>query len=139
MCCCIWWGSLFHPTIPTTSRCKHRKPRLPIKIHDCIVPNPLNPLVLTADWFTKWLMPYGIAKMDQTSHIFPAHTIITCCLIMANCVLPSTLDNYPSGLIHFTRFCNDFQVLEADCMPALESLLSMFISTHAAGSVSKVQ
>jgi len=56
---------------------------------------------------------------------------------MANCILPSMLSNYSSGLIHFTKFCDDFQVPEADCMPASETLLSMFISTYATGSVSK--
>src|SRR5882724_9967894 len=84
-----------------------------------------------------WLTPYGIAKLDEASHLFPAQTIIRCRLIMANSILPSTLNNYVASLIRFTKFFDDFTVPKHVRMSAPESLLSTFISTHAAGSVSK--
>ena len=62
---------------------------------------------------------------------------------MAHCVLPVTLKNYATGLSRFTKFCDDFNVPEAECMPASKMcsaskcLLSTFVTTHGAGSVSK--
>jgi len=114
-----------------------RQPRLPANLHDCIVPDPLCPHILATDHFTHWLTPFGIAKLEQAFGLFPPHEMIRCCLIMANNVLPSTLSNYSLGLTHFTKFCNDLKVPKEDCMPVSESLLSMFISNWAAGSVSK--
>src|SRR5882724_3957979 len=83
-----------------------------------------------------WLTPYGISKLDETSRLFPAHTIIRCHLVIANSVLLSTLSNYAASLICFTRFCDDFHVPEEIHMPAPETLLSTFICTGAARSVS---
>jgi len=124
------------PPLPLPESSK-RRPRLPTKLHDRIIPNPLRPHVLAADRFTHWLTPYGIAKLDQASHLFPTHEIIRHCLTMANSVLPSTLSNYSSGLARFTKFCDDFRIPEEDRMPASELVLSMFISNRVAGSVSK--
>jgi len=56
---------------------------------------------------------------------------------MACCVLPNTLKNYASGLTQFTNFCDDFNIKEADRMPASEFLLSTFVMTYGAGSVGK--
>ena len=56
---------------------------------------------------------------------------------MANSVLHSTLSDYSSGLVCFTNFCDNFKVPEEDHIPASETLLSIFISNQAAGSVSK--
>ena len=75
--------------------------------------------------------------MYQASQLFLAQTIIRHFLTMANCVLPSMLSNYASSLICFIKFCNNFNMPEPDCMPALETILSMFISMWVAGSVSK--
>src|SRR5882724_10158977 len=55
---------------------------------------------------------------------------------MANSVLLSTLSNYLAGLIHFTKFCDDFSVPKDVHMLAPETLLSTFISTCTARSVS---
>ena len=129
-------ASFVPPPLPLPDPC-NRQPRIPHKIHDRITPNSLHPLILAPDRFTKWLTPYHIAKMDQASWLFLAQTIVRHCLTMANWILPSTLTNYTLGLICFTKFFKDFQVPEADHMPASETILSMFISTWAAGSVSK--
>src|SRR5882724_11655049 len=112
-----------------------RRPRLPPKQQDHITPNPLCPNILAADRFTGWLTPFGISKLNEASHLFPAQTIIRHRLVMENSVLPSILSNYAASLIHFTKFCDDFHVPEETRMPAPETLLSTFISTHAAGSV----
>src|SRR5882724_661837 len=122
------------PSLPSPDPGK-RRPRLPPKQQDRITPNPLRPNILAADCFTGWLTPFGISKLDEASHLFPAHTIIRRRLVMANSVLPSTLSNYAASLIRFTKFCDDFHVPEEIRMPAPETLLSTFISTRVAGSV----
>jgi len=95
-----------------------RCPKLPPKLHDCIKPNQLHPHVLTSNCFTDWLTLYGITNFDAASLLFPTHPLIRCCLIMANSVLPSTLSNYSAGLIHFTKFCDNFNIPKEVCMPA---------------------
>src|SRR5882724_8574515 len=86
--------------LPKPSR---RQSRLPPKLQDHIILNLLCPHILVANCFTGWLTPYGIARLNEASHLFPTHSIIRCCLIMANSVLPSTLSNYSAGFIHFTK------------------------------------
>ena len=49
----------------------------------------------------------------------------------------NTLKNYAAGLTHFTKFCDDIKVPEADHMPASEAILSTFVTTYGAGSVGK--
>ncbi|KAF8573686.1 hypothetical protein K439DRAFT_1624891 [Ramaria rubella] len=56
---------------------------------------------------------------------------------MSHCIEPETLKNYAAGLLHFTKFCNDFSIPKSLRMPASESLLSSFISTRGTGSVSE--
>ncbi|KAF8590859.1 hypothetical protein K439DRAFT_1328819 [Ramaria rubella] len=55
---------------------------------------------------------------------------------MSHCIEPDTLNNYTTGLICFTQFCDDFSIPESLRMPALESLLSSFVSMYGTGSVS---
>ena len=78
--------------------------RLPNNILDHIVPNSLQPLILTPDQFTEWLTLYGIVKMDETSHLFPTHIIIRHRLTITNCVLPFTYNTYSSGLIQILQW-----------------------------------
>src|SRR5882724_372332 len=55
-----------------------RQPRLPSKLHDHIMPNHLHPSIIATERFTKWLTPYGIAKLDKAAHSFPIHCITDC-------------------------------------------------------------
>src|SRR5882724_918237 len=68
-----------------------RQLRLSNNVLDHIIPNSLRPLVLAPDQFTKWLTPYSIAKMDETSCLFPTHINIKHRLTITICVLPSIL------------------------------------------------
>ncbi|KAF8586221.1 hypothetical protein K439DRAFT_1341413 [Ramaria rubella] len=56
---------------------------------------------------------------------------------MSHFIEPMSLKNYSARLIHFTKFCDDFNIPETRCMPASESLLCTFISKWGAGSVGK--
>jgi len=75
--------------------------------------------------------------MNFKTTLFPPEIIIRRHLVMACCMLPVTLKNYTTGLSRFTKFCDDFNVPESECMPASECLLSTFITTHDTGSVGK--
>jgi len=121
--------------LPSDSRLK--RPRLPSNPQHRISVNPLHPRVLASDRFTSWLTPYGIAKMNSETTLFPPEIIICRRLGMARCMLPVTLKNYAAGLSQFNKFCDDFNIPESERMPASECLLSTFITTHGAGSVGK--
>jgi len=117
---------------------KHvQKPRLSSNPQNCIVPNPLHPPVLTSECITKWLTPYGIAKLDTLALNFPIDIITHHCLCIINSIQPLTLSNYSTGLLHLSKFCDNYKVPEVDCMPASESMLSLFIAPCGMGSVSK--
>ena len=126
--------SFVSPPLPQPEA-SQRQPRIPTKLHDQIMLNPLCPAILSVDHFTHWLTPYGITKLDDMAHSFPIQSIIHHRLLIANCVLPSTLSSYSAGLIRFTRFCDNHNVPEEDHMPTMEFLLSIFITIHGAGSV----
>ena len=113
------------------------KPRLFRNPHNCISPNPLQPLIPATQCFTKWLAPYGIACLNHLSCQFHVDIIIHCHLCLANCILPSTLSNYVSSLLCFTKFCNNYSVPESDPLPASEPLLSHLIATWGAASMGK--
>ena len=49
--------------------------------------------------------------------------------MLVKAVAPKTLSNYGAGLLRFTHFCESFKLAEDLCMPALEWLLSVFITT----------
>jgi len=126
--------SFVSPPLPQPEAAQ-RHPKLPSKLQDRIIPNSLCPSVLAVDCFTHWLTPYGIAKLDEATRLFPIHCMIRRRLLISKCVLPSTLSSYAAGLIRFTKFCDDYNVPEADRMPASEFILSMFITVRGAGSV----
>ena len=133
--------SFVSPPLPQPEALQ-RHPRLPHKPQDRITPNTLCPSVLAADRFTHWLMPYGIAKLDEAMHLFPIHCIVRCRLLISKCVLHTTLSSYAAGLIHFTKFCDKHKVPEAKHIPASESLLSRFITicgTDSVGNTVKAQ
>jgi len=95
--------SFISPPLPQPEAAQ-RRPKLPSKLQDRIIPNSLCPSVLAADRFTHWLTPYGIAKLDKATHLFPVHCIVRRRLLISKCVLPSTLSSYAAGLIRFTNF-----------------------------------
>ena len=97
----------------------------------------MRPDVAAPDRFTHRLKPFGINFMNRLSNIFPPHIIAHDRIVLMQCIKCETLSNYSAGLLRFTRFCDDFAVLEATRMLASESLLSIFITAHSAGRVGK--
>ena len=118
---------------------------LPAKRAPCPFPNrlnaitqsPLRPNVAAPDHFVHWLTPFGINSMNRAAENFPPETITCKRFVLTQCVKPETLSNYSAGLLHFTCFCDDFRIPEATRMPAKESLLCRFITSHGAGHVGK--
>src|SRR5882724_9794502 len=73
--------------------------------------------------------------MDQLTQYFPPSIIACNHIILCHSVTQNSLSNYTSGLLHFTHFCNDFNICELARMPASEALLCLFISSHGASHV----
>ena len=120
--------------LPLPSR---RKPCPRANDSNAISCHPMRPDVAAPDRFTHWLTPFGINFMNRLSKSFPPHIIAQDRIVLMQCIKRETLSNYSAGLLRFTRFCDDFAVPEATRMPASESLLSIFITTHGAGRVGK--
>lgn len=51
--------------------------------------------------------------------------------------MKTSLSNYTSGLLYFTKFCDDPSIAETEKMPTSEDLLTIIIATRGAGSVAK--
>jgi len=74
--------------------------------------------------------------MNGLAEFFPPHVIAMSHVLISKSVTPSTLSNYASGLLRFTKFCDDYKIPERFRMPASEALLTVFVTCHATGSVS---
>jgi len=109
----------------------HSRPR-----HSTISPNPLCPHVLSKERLTRWLTPFGIDHMNGLAEFFPPHVIAMSRVLISKSITPSTLSNYTSGLLRFTKFCDDYKIPERFRMPASEPLLTVFVTCHVTGSVS---
>ena len=100
-----------------------------------VIASPLQLHISVADRFLHWMTPYGLDKLHSLSSLLPPHIIAKKPVILMHSVKPKTLSNYGAGLIHFTQFCNTFNIPEPMRMPAPEWLLSHFITTCGAASV----
>src|SRR5882724_13015700 len=79
---------------------------------DSLSLNPLQPHVLAPDQLTRWLTPFGFNHMNALALFFPPHLITMSRTILSRSVATSTLSNYSSGLLRFSRFCDDYQIPE---------------------------
>src|SRR5882724_443152 len=104
--------------------------------HLAISPNPLRPHIVAAHRLTWWLTPFGVSHMNALSAFFPAHVIAMSQTLLSKSVSPTTLTNYSSGLMCFSRFCDDYHIPESLRMPTSEALLTMFIMCRGMASVS---
>src|SRR5882724_10023799 len=100
-----------------------------------VIPSPLQPHISMADRFLHWMMPYGLNKLHSLSSLLPPHIIAHEHVMLVWAVKPKTLSNYGVCLVHFTQFCDSFNIPEPLRMPSPEWLLAHFITTHGAGSV----
>ena len=123
------------PSIFNGTSCPPTPPSFPCP-HDALSPNPLRPHILAPDWLTRWLTPFGVNHMNALASFFPPHLIAMSCTILYKSVATSTLSNYSSGLLWFSQFCDDYQILELLRMPASEALLTIFITCRGTVSIS---
>ena len=100
-------------------------------------PSPLRPDISTPDCLVHWLTPFSISYMNDRSACFPPEVIVCEHFVISHAVSNNTLSNYTAGLLHFTNFCDNFNIPENNRMPATKSLLCIFITTHGAGKVGK--
>jgi len=82
------------------------------------------------------MTPWGLARLHQLSQFLPRDIVAWESVVLFQAVKPNTLSNYGAGLLRFTQFCDHFNIKEALRMPAPEWLLSHFITTRGAGSIS---
>src|SRR5882724_8895449 len=120
----------------------------PLLVQWCILPqtraplapfmksSPLCPHVSAPDRCLHWMSPFSLRHLNMLSSHVPAPLIAREHVILVKAVKPKTLSNYGAGLLRFIQFCDALNILEDLWMPAPEWLLSIFITTRGAGSVS---
>ena len=77
-------------------------------------PSPLRPDISAPDCLVHWLMPFGISYMNDQTVCFPPEVIARKHFVISHSVSNNTLSNYAGGLLHFTNFCDDFNIPEDD-------------------------
>ena len=97
-----------------------------------IKPNPLCPPVSAPDHFIYWISLHGLQLIQEQSHYLPPALIVCRHLVLANAIQPLSPSSYSAGLVRFIRFCDEYDIPEHLHMPALEALLSIFITTQGA-------
>src|SRR5882724_13455415 len=96
--------------------------------YQALAPNPLHPYVLAPDHLTHWLTPFGVSHMNSLLQFFPHRIIAMSHILLSKTVAPRMLSNYSSGLLRFSRFCDDYSIPEPLHMPASEALLTLLIT-----------
>ena len=122
------------PICPIALPAKRTPRPFPNKLN-AIAQSPLCPNDAAHDHFVHWLTPFGINAMNRAAKMFPQETIACERFVLTQCVKLETLSNYSAGLLHFTCFCDDFRIPKAARMPAEESLLCLFITSHGASRI----
>lgn len=109
-----------------------RTPR-PARVANKYSPSILRPHVLAEDRLARWTTPYVIdalaARAEKTT--FGLATRFS--EVSLASVDWSTRKNYGTGLLLFTQFCDRHNIDEWERMPASESLLALFITSHGGG------
>lgn len=108
------------------------------RYHDnTISSSPLQPHVLAQQHISLWKTPFSISSLHRLSSFFPLKTISRWQTVLSASVKEQTHENYGAGLLHFTQFCDKYNIHENLRMPASEALLCLFIANWGTGSVSK--
>jgi len=59
-------------------------------------------------------------------------------VLISKSITPLTLSNYASGLLRFSKFCDNYNIPELFRMPTSEALLTMFITCHGTASIASL-
>jgi len=113
-----------------------RTPRPP-RASSIITPSQHRPHVLASDRLLLWSTPSGLDWQTELEQKYPNSSIFRLFQVMIRSLDTDTRSNYGAGLLRFTQFCDSIKVLEADRMPASESLISQFAAAFAGTSSEK--
>ena len=104
-----------------------RRPRKP-KPENYITPSSFRPHVRAEDRLRSWGAPYIDSNRRSALPRFPSHISRLLQNVVLNSIEPGTRKNYGAGLLRFHQFCDQYQVAEAERLPASEVLLAAFVS-----------
>ena len=99
-------------------------------------PNRLRPNVPARECITTWLTPFRLDHMNSLAMFLPPHLILQARSLITKSIIPGTLENYATGLLRFTQFCDEHRIPEALRMPASEDILTLFVAAKGAHIVS---
>jgi hypothetical protein len=106
------------------------------KISSSISKSTLRPHVFAHQRVSSWKTSHGIHFRAKLASFFTPKAIAAFEHVISASVEQDTRRNYGAGLLHFTQFCDRFNIPECLRMPASEHLLAMFVSISGAGHVS---
>jgi len=93
------------------------------------------PHIAAINQFLHWLSPFTLSNLNKLAQHLPPEIIAREWFVVICTVNSKTLNNYGTGLLRFTQFCNHFKVGEDLWMPDPEWLIAHFITTHGSGLV----
>jgi hypothetical protein len=91
--------------------------------------------MLTSEQLSLWKTPFALSFSDSVDIFLPTLVQQLAFNVSLSSLEEKTHSNYGAGLLHFTQFCDAFNILESIRMPAPKWLLAAFTAI-AAGSVS---
>ena len=115
----------------------HMTPHSTRRTIDRLSINSLHLVVPAGDRLTLWLTPFRIQSMEWGAHLLPPHVITHERLLITHAIVPKTLSNYGASLLRFHQFCDNMCIPKELRMPSPEWLLSAFLTSRGASSVSK--
>jgi hypothetical protein len=89
----------------------------------------LRPPVRAKDRLSNWTSPYALASRDLLQSKLPAALVEISNSVALDGLASSTRTSYAAGLLRFIQFCDNWQIPEADRMPASADLLAAFASS----------
>jgi len=74
--------------------------------------------------------PFQSSSQAELAESLPTPIVESAMMAIQGGYAPNTRSTYAAGLLHFTQFCDKWDIAEEDCMPAKYPLLCAFISKH---------
>ena len=95
-----------------------------------IIPNKLRLHVPAAQRIFSWRTPFGFRHQNDVAQRLPAPLVESTMMAIRGALAPSTKSTYAAGPLHFTQFCDKWDISEEACMPADYALLCAFIGEY---------
>lgn len=88
------------------------------------------PSVKASEQLSRWSSPFALAAKQELCSSIPTQLADKADLAVLDSFAPNTRTSYAAGILHFTQFCDAWDIPEPDRMPASSALLVAFASSY---------